>query len=62
MSMAMAMLWDRYISMLLLTIIMCQTASVKLIASKRQLIYIYNSVALSVCPCDCHGSLIVLTL
>ena len=25
-------------------------------------IYIYNSVALSVCPCDCHGSLIVLTL
>ena len=23
-------------------------------------IYIYNSVALSVCPCDCHGSLIVL--
>ena len=26
------------------------------------IIYIYNSVALSVCPCDCHGSLIVLTL
>ena len=24
------------------------------------IIYIYNSVALSVCPCDCHGSLIVL--
>ena len=28
----------------------------------RTKIYIYNSVALSVCPCDCHGSLIVLTL